>query len=114
PRAYPPKQIAEKLLTSRSARQGERKKVTVLFADVKGSMDLAEHVDPEELHKIMDRFFSILSQGVHLFEGTINHYTAVGIVALFGAPVAHENGRGHRRQVPARGGGPLTAVGHRQ
>jgi adenylate cyclase len=63
----------------------------VLFADVKGSMDLAEQVDPEEWHKIMDRFFAILSEGVHRFEGTINQYTGDGIMALFGAPIAHED-----------------------
>jgi hypothetical protein len=59
PRSYTPKHLAEKILTSRSALEGERKQVTVLFADVKGSMDLAEQVDPEEWHKIMDRFFAI-------------------------------------------------------
>jgi class 3 adenylate cyclase/tetratricopeptide (TPR) repeat protein len=62
-----------------------------LFADVKGSMDLAEQVDPEEWHKIMDRFFAILSEGVHRFEGTINQFTGDGIMALFGAPIAHED-----------------------
>ena len=55
PRSYTPKHLAEKILTSRGALEGERKQVTVLFADVKGSMDLAEQVDPEEWHKIMDR-----------------------------------------------------------
>jgi class 3 adenylate cyclase len=65
--------------------------VTVLFADVKGSMDLAEQVDPEEWHKIMDRFFAILSEGVHRFEGTINQFTGDGVMALFGAPIAHED-----------------------
>jgi class 3 adenylate cyclase len=78
PRAYTPKHLAEKILTSRSALEGERKQVTVLFADVKGSMDLAEQVDPEEWHKIMDRLFAILSEGVHRFEGTINQYTGTG------------------------------------
>src|SRR5262249_19784664 len=91
PAAYTPKHLAEKILTSRSALEGERKQVTVLFADVKGSMDLAEQVDPEEWHKIMDRFFAILSEGVHHFEGTINQYTGDGIMALFGAPIAHED-----------------------
>jgi class 3 adenylate cyclase len=91
PRSYTPKHLAEKILTSRSALEGERKQVTVLFADVKGSMDLAEQVDPEEWHKIMDRFFAILSEGVHRFEGTINQYTGDGIMALFGAPIAHED-----------------------
>jgi class 3 adenylate cyclase/tetratricopeptide (TPR) repeat protein len=91
PRSYTPKHLAEKILASRSALEGERKQVTVLFADVKGSMDLAEQVDPEEWHKIMDRFFAILSGGVHRFEGTINQYTGDGIMALFGAPIAHED-----------------------
>jgi ribosomal protein L40E len=71
PRDYTPKHLAEKILTSRSALEGERKQVTVLFADVKGSMDLAEQVDPEEWHKIMDRFFAILSEGVHRFEARL-------------------------------------------
>src|SRR6266511_25566 len=91
PRSYTPKHLAEKILTSRSALEGERKLVTVLFADVKGSMDLAEQVDPEEWHRILDRFFAILSEGVHRFEGTINQYTGDGIMALFGAPIAHED-----------------------
>jgi class 3 adenylate cyclase/tetratricopeptide (TPR) repeat protein len=91
PRTYTPKHLAEKILTSRSALEGERKQVTVLFADVKGSMDLAEQVDPEEWHRIMDRFFAILSEGVHRFEGTINQFTGDGIMALFGAPIAHED-----------------------
>jgi class 3 adenylate cyclase len=91
PRTYTPKHLAEKILTTRSALEGERKQVTVLFADVKGSMDLAEHVDPEEWHKIMDRFFAILSDGVHRFEGTINQFAGDGIMALFGAPIAHED-----------------------
>jgi class 3 adenylate cyclase/tetratricopeptide (TPR) repeat protein len=91
PRSYTPKHLAEKILTSRSALEGERKQVTVLFADVQGSMDLSEQVDPEEWHKIMDRFFAILSEGIHRFEGTINQYTGDGIMALFGAPIAHED-----------------------
>src|SRR5215475_8231752 len=91
PRSYTPKHLAEKILTSRSALEGERKQVTVLFADVKGSMDLAEQVDPEDWHRIMDRFFAILSDGVHRFEGTVNQYTGDGIMALFGAPIARED-----------------------
>ncbi len=81
----------EKVLGSRAALEGERKQVTVLFADVKGSMELAEKLDPEDLHRIMDRFFQILSEGVHRFEGTVNQYTGDGIMALFGAPIAHED-----------------------
>jgi class 3 adenylate cyclase len=65
--------------------------VTVLFADVKGSMELAEQVDPEDWHSILDGFFGVLSDGVHRFEGTINQYTGDGVMALFGAPIAHED-----------------------
>jgi class 3 adenylate cyclase/tetratricopeptide (TPR) repeat protein len=91
PAAYTPKHLADKILSSRSALQGERKQVTVLFADVKGSMELAEQVDAEQWHGILDRFFQILSDGVHRFEGTVNQYTGDGIMALFGAPIAHED-----------------------
>jgi class 3 adenylate cyclase/tetratricopeptide (TPR) repeat protein len=70
---------------------GERKQVTVLFADVKGSMDLAEGQDPEEWRKIMQRFFSILADAVTRFEGTVDKFTGDGIMAVFGAPVAHED-----------------------
>ncbi len=91
PRSYTPKHLAEKILQSKSALEGERKQVTVLFADVKGSMDLAEQVDPEDWHEILDRFFAILTEGVHRFEGTVNQFTGDGIMALFGAPVAHED-----------------------
>jgi class 3 adenylate cyclase len=91
PRAYTPKHLAEKILASKSALEGERKQVTVLFADVKGSMELAEQVDAEQWHGIMDRFFQLLAEGVHRFEGTVNQYTGDGIMALFGAPIAHED-----------------------
>src|SRR6266851_7493838 len=91
PRSYTPKHLAEKILQSKSALEGERKQVTVLFADLKGSMDLSESIDPEEWHKIMERFFRILADGVHRFEGTVNQYTGDGIMALFGAPIAHED-----------------------
>jgi len=91
PRSYTPEHLAEKILTSRSALEGERKQVTVLFADLKGSMELSEELDPEEWHGILDRFFQILTQGVHRFEGTVNQYTGDGIMALFGAPIAHED-----------------------
>ncbi|HET7589109.1 MAG TPA: adenylate/guanylate cyclase domain-containing protein [Solirubrobacterales bacterium] len=69
----------------------ERKQVTVLFADVSGSMDLAEHEDPEEWRKIMQRFFSLLADSVTRFEGTVDKFTGDGIMAIFGAPVAHED-----------------------
>jgi hypothetical protein len=72
---------------------GTPKNSAACFGDMKGkgSMDLAEQLDPEEWHKIVDRFFAILSDGVHRFEGTINQYTGDGIMALFGAPIAHED-----------------------
>jgi class 3 adenylate cyclase/tetratricopeptide (TPR) repeat protein len=91
PREYTPKHLADKILRSKSALEGERKQVTVLFADVKGSMELAEQIDPEQWHAILERFFQILTEGVHRFEGTINQYTGDGIMALFGAPIAHED-----------------------
>jgi class 3 adenylate cyclase len=91
PLSYTPKHLADKILQSKSALEGERKQVTVLFADVKGSMELAEQLDPEEWHQILDRFFAILTDGVHRFEGTVNQYTGDGIMALFGAPIAHED-----------------------
>ena len=91
PAAYTPRHLADKILQSKPALEGERKQVTVLFADVKGSMDLAEQLDPEQWHQILDRFFQILSDGVHRFEGTVNQYTGDGIMALFGAPIAHED-----------------------
>jgi class 3 adenylate cyclase len=70
PRSYTPKHLAEKILRSRGALEGERKHVTVLFADVKGSLELAEQLDPVAWHGIMDRFFQLLADGVHRFEGT--------------------------------------------
>jgi class 3 adenylate cyclase/tetratricopeptide (TPR) repeat protein len=71
--------------------EGERKQVTVLFADVQGSMDMAEGRDPEQWHAIMQRFFSVLADAVHRFEGTVDKFTGDGIMAVFGAPVAHED-----------------------
>ncbi len=91
PVSYTPEHLAKRILTSRSALEGERKHVTVLFADVKGSMELSEQVDPEVWHRILERFFQILAEGVHRFEGTVNQYTGDGIMALFGAPIAHED-----------------------
>jgi len=91
PLDYTPRHLAERILRSKSALEGERKQVTVMFADVPGSMELAEQLDPEAWHAILDRFFQILAEGVHRFEGTINQYTGDGIMALFGAPIAHED-----------------------
>jgi len=91
PRAYTPRHLVERILSTRSAIEGERKQVTVLFADVVESMRLAEWLGPEAWHRVLDRVFEILSRGVHRFEGTINQFTGDGIMALFGAPVAHED-----------------------
>ena len=91
PAAYTPKHLADKILQSKSALEDERKQVTVLFADVKGSLELAKLLDPEQWHAILDRFFQILADGVHRFEGTVNQYTGDGIMALLGAPIAHED-----------------------
>ena len=91
PRAHTPEHLAEKIRANRGALEGERKQVTVLFADVMGSMELAEQSDPEEWRRIMDRYFSILCAGVHRFEGTVDKFTGDGIMALFGAPIAHED-----------------------
>src|SRR6516165_7157088 len=91
PRSYTPRHLVEKILTSKGALEGERKPVTVLFADVVRSMELAERLDPEEWHRLLDRLFRVLADGIHRFEGTINQYTGDGIMALFGAPIAHED-----------------------
>ncbi len=66
PRDYTPQHLAERILTTRAALEGERKQLTVLFADVRRSSELAEQLDPEDWHRILDRFFQILSEGVHL------------------------------------------------
>ena len=91
PRSYVPEHLAEKIRAGRAVLEGERKHVTVLFADVMGSMDLAEEQDPEAWREIMGRFFEILCEGIHRFEGTVDKFTGDGIMALFGAPIAHED-----------------------
>jgi class 3 adenylate cyclase/tetratricopeptide (TPR) repeat protein len=91
PSAYTPPHLAARILTERRALEGERKQVTVLFADVVGFTGLAERLDPEDVHGIMDRCFQLLAHEVHRYEGTVNQFTGDGIMALFGAPIAHEN-----------------------
>jgi len=90
PQSYTPKHLADKILTNRSSIQGERKLVTVLFADVADFTSISEKLDPEEVHQIMDGCFKILMDEIHRYEGTINQFTGDGVMALFGAPVAHE------------------------
>jgi class 3 adenylate cyclase len=90
--SYTPRHLAEKILTARSALEGERRQVTVLFTDVANFTTLAEQLDPEVVHEIIDRCFEHITAEVHRFEGTINQYTGDGVMALFGAPIAHEDG----------------------
>jgi class 3 adenylate cyclase/tetratricopeptide (TPR) repeat protein len=89
--SYTPAHLAERILTSRAALEGERKSVTVLFADIAGFSRLALRLGPEDLHAVMDGCFERLSQAVHRYEGTINQFTGDGAMALFGAPIAHED-----------------------
>ena len=91
PRAYTPRHLVERILTGRAALEGERKQVTVLFADIQDSMLLAERLGAEAWHRLLDRFFHLLADGVHRFEGTVNQYTGDGVMALFGAPLALED-----------------------
>ena len=91
PQAYTPPHLAEKILTSRSALQGERKHVTVLFCDIANSTALAERRGAETMHTILDQFFELALGEVHRYEGTINQFLGDGFMALFGAPVAHED-----------------------
>jgi class 3 adenylate cyclase len=86
-----PRHLAEKILTSKSALEGERKQVTVLFADLKGSMELLADRDPEEARKLLDPVLERMMEAVHRSEGTVNQVMGDGIMALFGAPLAHED-----------------------
>jgi class 3 adenylate cyclase/tetratricopeptide (TPR) repeat protein len=91
PDAYTPRHLAEKILTSKAALEGERKQVTVLFADLKGSTELLAERDPEEGRKLLDPVLERMMEAVHHYEGTVNQVMGDGIMALFGAPIAHED-----------------------
>jgi class 3 adenylate cyclase len=91
PLAYTPPYLAEKILTAKSVLEGERKQVTVLFADLKGSMELLADRDPEEARQLLDPVLERLMAAVHRYEGTVNQIMGDGIMALFGAPLAHED-----------------------
>ncbi len=91
PESYTPRHLAEKILTSKAALEGERKQVTVLFADLKGSMELLADRDPEEARKLLDPVLERMMEAVHRYEGTVNQVMGDGIMALFGAPLAHED-----------------------
>jgi len=91
PQTYTPKFLADKIMKARQSIEGERKLVTVLFADVAGYTSMSEKLDPEEVHQIMDRCFQIIMDQIHRYEGSITQFTGDGAMALFGAPVAHED-----------------------
>jgi class 3 adenylate cyclase/tetratricopeptide (TPR) repeat protein len=91
PQSYTPQHLAEKILTSRSALEGERKQVTVLFVDVSGFTALSERLDPEIVHDLMARAFDLMLAEIHRYEGTVNQFLGDGVMALFGAPIAHED-----------------------
>ena len=91
PQAYTPPHLAEKILLSRSALEGERKQVTVLFADLKGSLELLSDRDPEDARRLLDPVLERIMDAVHRYEGTVNQVLGDGVMALFGAPVAHED-----------------------
>jgi Adenylate and Guanylate cyclase catalytic domain len=91
PLTYTPPYLAEKILTSKSALAGERKQVTVLFADLKGSTELIRDLDPEAAQRLLDPALQRMMDAVHRYEGTVNQVLGDGIMALFGAPIAHED-----------------------
>jgi class 3 adenylate cyclase len=91
PRSYTPAHLAEKILLSKTALEGERKQVTILFADLKASMELLADRDPEEARQLLDPVLKRMMAAVHRYEGTVNQVMGDGIMALFGAPIAHED-----------------------
>jgi class 3 adenylate cyclase len=91
PDSYTPKHLAEKIFTSKSSLEGERKQVTVLFCDITNSTGIAQRLGPEAMHAMLNRFFELALGEVHRYEGTINQFLGDGFMALFGAPLAHED-----------------------
>ena len=91
PQSYTPRFLADKILTTRSSIEGERKLVTVLFADVAHFTSISEKLDPEDVHSIMDGCFKLLMEDIHRYEGTVNQFLGDGIMAIFGAPVTYED-----------------------
>jgi class 3 adenylate cyclase/tetratricopeptide (TPR) repeat protein len=91
PDVYTPKHLADRILMSKAALEGERKQVTVLFADIEGSMELLADRDPEEARKLLDPVLERMMEAVHRYEGTVNQVMGDGVMALFGAPIAHED-----------------------
>src|SRR5215469_4689195 len=91
PHSYTPKHLADRILTSRAAMEGERKQVSVLFCDLVDSSRLAANLEPETMHEIMDRVLRLMAEAVHRYEGTVNQFLGDGLMALFGAPIALED-----------------------
>jgi predicted ATPase/class 3 adenylate cyclase len=91
PEAYTPRHLAERIINSRTSLEGERKQVTVLFADLKGSLELLADRDAEEARELLDPVIEHMMEAVHRYEGTVNQVMGDGIMALFGAPLAHED-----------------------
>src|SRR5262249_56187963 len=112
PRAYTPRHLAEKILTTRRALEGERKHLSILFLDVVDSMRLAEKLDAEEWHRVLDRAFEILATAIHGVEGTINQFTGDGVIALFGPPIAHTDQARRAGQAALAAPAALPAPAH--
>jgi len=91
PQSYIPKQLAEKILGNRANLEGERKQITVLFADLSGFTAISEKLDPEEVRSLMNQCIKLIIEDVHHYEGTIDKFTGDGVMALFGAPIAQED-----------------------
>jgi class 3 adenylate cyclase len=91
PKSYTPRYLTDQILTARVTLEGERKLVTVLFADITGSMQLLAGRDPEDAHKLLDPAVERMIDAVHRYQGTVNRVMGDGIMALFGAPLAHED-----------------------
>ena len=91
PKSYTPRHLAERILTARTALEGERKQVTVLFVDIVESTQLAERLGPDAMHEVLDKVLRILADGVHRYDGTVNQFLGDGLMALFGAPIALED-----------------------
>ena len=91
PADYTPASLAEKILSARSTIEGERKQVTILFADIKGSTEIIQELDPEDARALLDPLLNVMMDAVHTYEGTVNDVMGDGIMAIFGAPIAHED-----------------------
>src|SRR5262249_32278635 len=107
PDAYTPKHLAEKILRSKGALEGERKQVTVLFCDLVNSTAVAERLGSDTMHRLLDQFFALALHEIHRYEGTVNQFLGDGLMALFGAPVAHEQ---HARQAVLAAQAMIRAV----